>query len=146
MKKVILGLAFLGLGTFAMAQQKEAKKMDKVDFAQKQEQKLQKMKSELGLNDAQVAKIKAIQERRREEMSANLEARKADRTAKMEEMKAKREKNDAEMKAILTPEQYTRWEAIKAEKMKDREGKMKNKEGKMQKRSSEVRAAETVQK
>ena len=33
-----------------------------------------------------------------------------------QEMKAKKEQNDAEMKKILSPEQYAKWNDIKAQK------------------------------
>ena len=103
MKKLVLSLAFVGLGTFAMAQQTQAKKFDKAEMHQKHEAKLQNMKQELGLSDAQMAQIKELDTKK-------MEARKADREQKVAQMSAKKQQHESDMKAILTQEQYTKKE------------------------------------
>lgn len=116
----MLSLAIVGLGTFAMAQNTQGKKIDKAEWQQKQDAKLQEMKQELGLSDAQVAQIKELKNKKASEHAAKLEATKEERAKKVADMKQQKEEMDKEMKAILTPEQYTKWQAIRAEKMKER--------------------------
>lgn len=106
MKKLILSAAFLSIGTFAMAQQ-ESLSMQK--------------------NPAQVAQIKALQDKKMAERKANEPQMQAEKKAKKEQMKAAKDQWNAEMKQILTPEQYTKWEVKKQEKMKERKGKMHEK-------------------
>ena len=116
MKKVIFSLALVGLGTFAMAQQKEeVKKFDRAQMEKMQQAKFDELKKDLNLTESQVAQIKALKEQDKAERMKAFEASKVERAQKMEEMKAKRAKHDAEMKKILTPEQYAKWEAKKAE-------------------------------
>ncbi len=123
MKKLVLSAAFIVLGTFAMAQTEKFQKMDPAKMEQKRAEKMQKMKADLGLSDDQVAKIKALQDKKMEERKANAPQLQAERAAKAEQFKAKKEQYKAEMKAILTPEQYQKWEAKKHEgqdKMRDK--------------------------
>ena len=126
MKKIILSAAFLAIGTIAMAQ-KDMQKMNKKDPAQmeqKRAEKLKMMQSELNLSDAQVSQIRELQDKKMAERKANAPEMQAKRKAKMEMMKTKRDERNAEMKAILTPEQYQKWEVKKQEKMNHRKGKM----------------------
>lgn len=128
MKKFVLSAAFALMGTFAMAQQTPMMQhQDPAQMEQKRAEKLKMMKSELNLTDAQVAKIKALQDKKMEEMKQNAPQRQAERKAKMEAMKAKREQWKAEMKQILTPEQYQKWEAKQKENMQNRHQKMQMK-------------------
>lgn len=128
MKKFVLSAAFALMGTFAMAQQTPMMQhKDPAQMEQKRAEKLKMMKSELNLTDAQVAKIKALQDKKMEEMKQNAPQRQAERKAKMEAMKAKREQWKAEMKQILTPEQYQKWEAKQKENMQNRHQKMQMK-------------------
>ena len=127
MKKLILSAAFLAIGTFAMAQQ--GKKMDKMNPAQmeqKRAEKLQSLKTELNLSDAQVVQIKALQDKRMAERQENAPRLQAERKAKIDAMKAKKEQHQSEMKQILTPEQYQKWEAKKKDNFQHKKGKMLN--------------------
>ena len=140
MKKLVLGIALLGLGTFAMAQktqpteqQKAEWKAKKVEMQKMHEQKrvqhLADMEKELNLNKSQVAQIKAMQDRniaeRKAENERNIEVRKQ----KMQMMKQKREAMNNQMKQILSAEQYAKWEANKKAKMQQRKENFKNKKG-----------------
>ena len=129
MKKLVLAISFIGIGSFAMAQQTNTTQQDrqaravemKQKMHQKQQERLDKMQKDLNLNPSQVAQIKALQDKRKEEMKAEFEKSKGDRQAKMQEMQAKRAKMDADMKKILSPEQYDKWQAdrqAKADRMK----------------------------
>ena len=110
MKKLILSAAFLGLGVFGFAQTTSDRKGD---FEQKKAARMQEMKQELNLTDAQVAQIKALHESKAAERKQEMKAKKEDRMQKMKE-------NEAEMQKILTPEQYKKFQELKAKKMAER--------------------------
>ncbi|WP_336690877.1 MULTISPECIES: hypothetical protein [unclassified Chryseobacterium] len=133
MKKLVLAIAFIGMGSFAMAQQitpepqdRQAKRAEmKERFQQREQEHMAQMQKDLNLNQAQVDKIKALHEKRKAEMKADFEKNKDQRQAKMEEMKAKRAQMDADMKQILTPQQYDKWQADRKAKMEERKVAMK---------------------
>ncbi|WP_312766619.1 hypothetical protein [Epilithonimonas sp.] len=114
MKKLILSAAFLGLGVFGFAQTTV-----KADFSQKKAERLQQMKQELNLTDAQVAQIKALHESKAAERKQEMTAKKEDRMQKMKE-------NEAEMQKILTPEQFKKFQELKAKKMAERKAQFKD--------------------
>ena len=123
----------IAFGTFAMAQQnKMMRKMDPAQMEQKRAEKLKSMQTELNLSDDQVAKIKTLQDNKMAARKANEPQMKADRKAKMEEMKQKKDQWNNEMKKILTPEQYAKWQ----QKQNDRMNNMKG--DKMQQRSKKM--------
>lgn len=119
MKKLMLSIAILGFGTLAMAQQRtmtpEAREQKRLE---RQKENLSKMQNDLGLNDAQVAKIKDLRDREMMQGKSEREALKAERKQKME-------RHNQEMKTILTPAQYEKWNAQKAEKRAEMKEKMK---------------------
>ena len=80
---------------------------------QKRQEKLKVMQTELNLTNAQVAQIKALQDKKIAERQQNAPQMQAERKAKMEAMKARQEQWNAEMRKILTPEQYQKWETKK---------------------------------
>lgn len=124
MKKLILSVALVAISSSAFAQQRgKMQKKDPAKMEQKRADHLQKMKANLNLNDAQVSKIKALQDQKMAERKKNVPEMKARRKAKMEEMKAKRMQHQTEIKQILTPEQYQKWQASNKEMMQKR-GKM----------------------
>jgi periplasmic protein CpxP/Spy len=108
MKKLILSAAFLGLGVFGFAQTTA-----KADMSQKKAEHLQKMKQELNLTDTQVAQLKALHESKAAERKSEMAAKKEDRMQKMKE-------NDADMQKILTPDQYKKYQEMRAKKMAER--------------------------
>ena len=127
MKKIVLSAAFAVIGTFAMAQQTPMmNKKDPAQMEQKRQEKLSAMKAELNLTNAQVAQIKALQDKKMAERKQSTTQMQAERKAKMEAMKAKREQWNAEMRQILTPEQYKKWEAKKQQNMQDKKKKMQH--------------------
>lgn len=109
MKKIILSAAFVVVGSFAFAQQ-ATPMAKKENFEAKQQEYLSQMKTNLNLTDAQVVKVKELQDKRRA-------AKMAQMTEQRQEMKLKMEKNNEEMKQILTPDQYTKWQELKKQKM-----------------------------
>ena len=125
MKKVVLSAAFVILGTFAMAQQTPMmNKKDPAQMEQKRQEKLKVMQTELNLTNAQVAQIKALQDKKMAERQQNAPQMQAERKAKMEAMKARQEQWNAEMRKILTPEQYQKWETKKKQNMQNKGQKM----------------------
>lgn len=128
MKKLVLSVAFIAVGTFAMAQQNQRmQKMDPAKMEQKRADHMKQMQTDLNLSEAQVTKIKVLQDQRMAERKDNAPQIQAERKAKMDQMKMKRDQNQAEMKNILTPAQYQKWEAMKKEKMQERGKMMKGK-------------------
>ena len=126
MKKIVLSAAFVILGTFAMAQQTPMmNKKDPAQMEQKRQEKLKVMQTELNLTNAQVAQIKALQDKKMAERQQNARQMQAERKAKMEAMKARQEQWNAEMRKILTPEQYQKWETKKKQNMQNKGQKMK---------------------
>ena len=125
MKKIVLSAAFVILGTFAMAQQTPMmNKKDPAQMEQKRQEKLKVMQTELNLTNAQVAQIKALQDKKMAERQQNARQMQAERKAKMEAMKARQEQWNAEMRKILTPEQYQKWETKKKQNMQNKGQKM----------------------
>ncbi|MBV8326125.1 hypothetical protein [Chryseobacterium sp.] len=146
MKKLVLAIALIGMGSFAMAQQttpqdREARRAEMQQKMQQREQDhLAQMQKDLNLNQSQVAQIKALQDKRKAEMKAEFAKNKEMRQAKMEEMKAKRAQMDADMKRILSPQQYDKWQADRDAKMEQR--KMAMKERRMMKKPMNTGAPE----
>ena len=125
MKKIVFSAAFVVMGTFAMAQQTPMmNKKDPAQMEQKRQEKLKMMQAELNLTSAQVAQIKALQDKKMAEKQQNAPQMQAERKAKMEAMKARQEQWNAEMRKILTPEQYQKWETKKKQNMQNKGQKM----------------------
>ncbi len=129
MKKVVYTLAFLGIGTLAMAQQTQMPPMKdqqdrKVMHEQKKAEHMAQMEKDLNLSKAQVSQIKSIQDRyqaqREQQRIQNQELRKQ----KMEDFKKDRQQMDDEIRKVLTPEQYAKWQAKKQENMQKKQDMM----------------------
>ena len=103
-------MMLLGSFTFVMAQQSPTNNEQR-DYKrmEKQKEHLDKLQQNLGLNDAQVAKIKDLQNKMK--------------SSEMGDRKTKMQNYNAAMQNILTPDQFAKWQAKRAEmqdKMKDR--------------------------
>lgn len=127
MKKLLLSSMFLLTGLALSAQQSPVMaKKDPAQMEQKRAEKLKMMQTDLQLTDAQVVKIKALQNKKMEERRRNAPQLQAERKAKMEAMKAKKQQYDNEMKQILTPAQFEKWQTQQKERMQARKGKMQH--------------------
>lgn len=133
MKKIVLGITLIGIGSFAMAQKYEMNPEKKAAWKAKKAEMHQKhmdnMKQELALSDQQVSKINALHERKKTERNAQIkqnEALRAERKAQMEE---KRTEMDNEMKSILNPTQYTKWQTMRKERMSQKKHNFQNRKG-----------------
>ena len=82
---------------------------------QKIEKRIERMKSKLGLNDGQVAKIKTIYEQNAPAMKADHEAVKAAekgseaQKSAEQKMRTDMQQVQSQVMPILTPEQQTKW-------------------------------------
>lgn len=85
--------------------------------------RLDKMKANLNLSDAQVAKIKAAKETTHAQLKAIKENEQLSRTEKKEQLMALKEQNKNSFKNILTPEQLSKMEEIKKMRMEKRQTK-----------------------
>ena len=88
------------------------------------------MAKELGLNADQEARVEKLMLAREQETTALKTKYAADKKAGRPAMKAAHERYEAQFKAILTPEQYAKFQLKKEEhhdKMKDGKMKMKAK-------------------
>ena len=79
----------------------------------------------LGLTDDQKAKLEPIFQKERADIKAIIDNTTLTKEQKHEQISAIREATAPQVKAILTPEQYQKWEALKAE-WKERHGGKKN--------------------
>jgi Spy/CpxP family protein refolding chaperone len=89
------------------------------------EEQIEKWKTELNLSEEQVAKIQAANKKRKEQMDKLREERKSERKENIEKVKSINDEFDKDMKAILTPEQYTKFDEIRDDKREQVKEKMK---------------------
>jgi periplasmic protein CpxP/Spy len=79
------------------------------------ERRTQMMKDRLGLSDAQVTQVKAIYEDERTKSQALMADQSGDRDAMRAKMGEIRKGSEDRIAAILTPDQKTKWDAMRAE-------------------------------
>ena len=118
--RTILTTLALAVGMSLMAQDANAGK-DKKTPEERAAKRTEQMTKDLGLSSEQVAKVNTIN-LNFARYSSDVEAagKGADVEGRTKALKAKR---DAELKAVLTPEQYTKYEAIRAKKQADKKSK-----------------------
>ena len=73
MKKLVLGLAFASMGTFAMAQQTPVNKERKAKMEYNHQQKMEEMQKELNLTDAQMNQMKQTHQKPNQMKQTSLE-------------------------------------------------------------------------
>jgi len=118
--RTILTTLALAVGMSLMAQDASAGK-DKKTPEERAAKRTEQMTKDLGLSSEQVAKVNTIN-LNFARYSSDVEAagKGADVEGRTKALKAKR---DAELKAVLTPEQYTKYEEIRAKKQADKKSK-----------------------
>ena len=118
--RTILTTLALAVGMSLMAQDASAGK-DKKTPEERAAKRTEQMSKDLGLSSEQVAKVNTIN-LNFARYSSDVEAagKGADVEGRTKALKAKR---DAELKAVLTPEQYTKYEEIRAKKQADKKSK-----------------------
>jgi Spy/CpxP family protein refolding chaperone len=110
MKKRICGLIFAAVFAVGLAWASEQDK--KMDVASH----VAKMKAELNLNDQQADKVKSVFEdihQRKTALKAQTTDKKSPETR--EQFQKLSEEQDTRLKEILTPEQFTKYQQLKAE-------------------------------
>ena len=121
MKKLSMIIAFVAASVAVNAQEKDHKTPQ--ERAQLQTARMTK---ELSLTTDQAAKVEAINLKYADQIEAKRTEQKADREKMRTEGKALHDAHDADMKVVLTPEQYTIWQAkkeeMKAKQMEKRQG------------------------
>lgn len=123
--KILKNIALVGTGVLIActlnAQSDQAQKEGKSP-EERQVQRMEKIKSELGLTDDQAAQWEAIHAKHKAEREKIRAENDVKKQAKQAEMEAMREQYEAEFAAVLTPEQLVKWKEMKAkreEKMKE---------------------------
>ncbi len=120
--KLVIGcIALLMFNTLSFAQESSTARAEK---------NTQRLKEELQLSEDQVSKVQVANQKRMEQMQNIRAEGKGERKEKMSKIKAIMDEYDKEMKAILTPDQYTKFEQIKDEqrdKLMDRRKGKRNK-------------------
>lgn len=135
MKNVLLAAIMLvGMTTLAQETKGDRQKGDKLTTEQRVEKHVNKLKTDLTLNDKQTAEVKALMTKNAAKNDAKRADMKAQKEKERAEMKAKMEKEqtelNADMKKILTPEQYAKWEQQRAEKKAEMTQKFKGRRDK----------------
>ena len=75
----------------------------------------ERMTRELGLSAEQVERVEVMNRPQATEAEKDRIANDQERAVRRAAMKERRDRYDAELKAVLTPDQYTRWQARKEE-------------------------------
>lgn len=153
MKKVVFAAVLFAAGTFAKAQQSPATDSQQAEMAKmkaekmqmKKQQHLAQMKEELGLSQDQMLKIEAMHNKHRAERKVQMDKSREVMKQNIEQMKAKKEARNAEMKAILTPEQYAKWQEGRAAKMAKHKADFRNKKQGMTPQKKVRRTVEPLQ-
>lgn len=88
------------------------------------------LKKELLLNDDQYAKVKSLNEKYSERYAAVRKDTSLTRGRTMSQMKSIRREQLTELKKILTPDQATKWDALKAKRQEERKNHHRHHGGK----------------
>lgn len=122
MKTLILALAMVISGT-ALAQPPQHQKRERKPAEERATNSAQKMKTKLGLDDAQTTKIHDVNLGIAQKNDAIRDNTSLTREQKMTQLRETQNARNAQYKEILTADQYTKyeaWEKEKREKMQER--------------------------
>ena len=115
-----LGLAVIGIGLCGVVQAKQAG-TDKQ--GQGHGKHMEKLKEELGLTDAQVAKLAPIFQSMHQDRKAIKQDTVLAKEEKHKQMKALHEKYAGQIAAILTPQQQAKWKELRKQHHQEKSGK-----------------------
>ena len=113
--------------TFAKQQGGQKGGKTKATEEERVAQKVAKMKESLDLTPEQVAKIQELQMQLAKDQE---QARAAAKENRRQDMKAKKDAYDAQLKAILTPEQYQKYQSQQHKENKKKDGALQGKRNK----------------
>ncbi len=127
----VAALALGGLLACTMTVRAQDAKEGKKGRGPMMQQNLDRMSEELKLTDDQKTKVKALFEEQGKKMRELREDTSLSQEQRREKAQAMREDNNKKMKAILTPEQFTKYEKMREEmrqraREKKGEGKKKS--------------------
>lgn len=131
MKTLILALAMVVSAT-AMAQQQPHPKKERKPAEERATNSAQKMKTKLGLDDAQTAKIHDINLGIAQKNDAIRDNTSLTREQKMTQLKENQNARNAQYKEVLTADQYAKyevWEKEKREKMQAKRAEKQDAKG-----------------
>lgn len=116
MKKIML-VALVLISAVTFAQKGRGHHQDPKERATKS---ADRMKKELLLSDDQYGKVKTLNEKYSERYAAVRKDTSLTRGRTMNRMKSIRSEQETELKKILTPDQATKWDALKAKRQEER--------------------------
>ena len=125
MKTLILAIALV-VGSTAMAQQHE--KRERKPAEERATASAQKMKTKLGLDDAQTTKIHDINLGIAQKNDAIRDNTSLTKEQKMAQLKETHHSRNAQYKEVLTPDQYAKYEAWEKEKREKMQAKRAEKQ------------------
>ena len=131
MKTLILALVMV-IGGTAVSQQPQHQKRERKPAEERATNSAQKMKTKLGLDDAQTTKIHDINLGIAQKNDAIRDNTSLTREQKMTQLKANQDARNAQYKEILTPDQYAKyeaWEKEKREKMQQKRAEKQDAKG-----------------
>lgn len=115
MKKNAMLLVLVLISAFTFAQKNHHGKQEH-DTKARAAKHAEQMKKDLSLNDDQFAKVKSLNEKFSAKYAVVRKDTSLTRGRAMSQMKKIRTEQDAELKTILTSDQYTKWNELKAKK------------------------------
>lgn len=120
LKYLITAALFIGISTsYSNAQNGQHKERPMPDSAQI-EQRINKLKTDLNLNDEQIKRFDSLNAEHRKEVHALRERHAPEREKQRAEMDAERKSFEKDLLEILTPEQQEKFNAIKQQRPEDR--------------------------
>ncbi|WP_294669834.1 hypothetical protein [uncultured Fluviicola sp.] len=127
MKTLILALAMV-VGATAIAQQQPHPKKERKPAEERATNSAQKMKTKLGLDDAQTAKIHDINLGIAQKNDAIRDNTSLTREQKMAQLKENQNARNVQYKEVLTADQYAKYEAWEKEKREKMQAKRAEKQ------------------
>lgn len=90
---------------------KEARRPERRAFSA--QTRVEAMSKQLNLTDEQKSKLTALYDEEFKQMQSIRAESSADPSKRQEKLRALRQENEKKLKAILTPEQWTKWEEVR---------------------------------
>jgi Spy/CpxP family protein refolding chaperone len=119
-----LAIACLGSPVRTCAAEKiESSQPAAGDRADALRERMKEVSKELGLTEQQKEKLKPILQAEMEKLKALRDDTSLSRRAKFKALRAIQSEYKPQVKAVLTPEQYKKWEKMRAERRAGRRGK-----------------------
>lgn len=125
MKSITLSILFAMLALFSttFAQQGQFGGRGGGDPYERADRQTERMKTELGLNEEQTAKVSEINIAAAEKMMEARQNADGDRESMRESMMAIRQETTASLKEVLTEEQWTKFETLRQQARQGRQGR-----------------------